>query len=160
MEQWELSPLGKGYSIQSLHTNDYLTIEDGLSNLTPVVASPYPVSWVLAPFDAIGSIWRITWPNTKLTIGLPNVVENELNTLARLVEIDSFGSRSLWRFVPQKGTPEEVTAAASSDLKAASALPESLTTTDTKVGDDGSLTITTTTTTVITTSTRVAKTIA
>ncbi|KAG6895910.1 hypothetical protein C0992_011636 [Termitomyces sp. T32_za158] len=103
-------------------------------------------------------IRRISWPNTALTIGLPEV-ESEPNTLARLVKIDSFGSKSLWRFVPQKFTPEAAPASSAS-AEAESALPVSLTTTDTKMEDNGDLTVKTTTTTVVTTVTKIAKTVA
>ena len=45
--KWELTPLGLGFSIRSLSSGQYLTIEVGIYNGVPIVASPYPVSWAV-----------------------------------------------------------------------------------------------------------------
>lgn len=45
--KWELTPLGLGFSIRSLSSGQYLTIEAGIYNGIPIVASPYPVSWTV-----------------------------------------------------------------------------------------------------------------
>jgi len=45
--KWELTPLGLGFSIRSLSSGQYLTIEAGIYNGVPIVASPYPVSWAV-----------------------------------------------------------------------------------------------------------------
>lgn len=45
--KWELIPLGHGFSIRSISSGQYLTIEAGIYNGVPIVASSYPVSWVV-----------------------------------------------------------------------------------------------------------------
>lgn len=56
-EQWEISPMGAGYSIRSVHNGNYVTIESGLADGT-VVANPYPVSWVFDASDPEENVWK------------------------------------------------------------------------------------------------------
>jgi len=67
-QQWEFSPLGKGWSIRSVSSGYYLTVEKGLGSGVPLVASEYPVAWNVQPDTASGpDLFRISWPNTEVT---------------------------------------------------------------------------------------------
>lgn len=68
-EQWEISPMGAGYSIRSVHNGNYVTIESGLADGT-VVANPYPVSWVFDASDPEENVWKIGWPNNALCLNM------------------------------------------------------------------------------------------
>lgn len=43
--QWEFAPLGKGWTIKSVSSSLYLTIEKGIGSGVPIVASEFPVAW-------------------------------------------------------------------------------------------------------------------
>lgn len=47
MEQWEISHLGEGFSIRSVSSGKYLTIEAGIYNGVPIAVSGFPVSWMI-----------------------------------------------------------------------------------------------------------------
>lgn len=68
-QQWEISPMGAGYSIRSVHNGNYVTIESGLADGT-VVANPYPVSWVFDASDPEENVWKIGWPNNALCLNM------------------------------------------------------------------------------------------
>ncbi|KAI0703406.1 hypothetical protein BC835DRAFT_1224871, partial [Cytidiella melzeri] len=44
-QQWRFESLGEGYTMRSLYTGQYLTVEDGIVHEGPLIASPFPVSW-------------------------------------------------------------------------------------------------------------------
>ncbi|RDB22015.1 hypothetical protein Hypma_010814 [Hypsizygus marmoreus] len=163
-QKWEFSPLGKGYSIRNLHGGTYLTVEDGIRDGVPIVASPYPASWALEADDFEQRIWRIAWPNTTFLFDLADHGSQKPSTPIQLWTRYPFESCRLWRFVRCRATPEiamiaKVPAPSSEVLK-----PSTSSTADTvidveglKLGGNGELTITTTTTTTTTTVTKVAR---
>jgi len=72
-QQWHFERLGAGWSIRSVHTGSYLTIEKGLGDRFPVVANAYPVAWAAheEPSEEEDLInIRIFWPNTSYNIEL------------------------------------------------------------------------------------------
>jgi len=69
-QQWELTPLGHGFSIRSLSSGQYLTIEAGIYNGVPIVASPFPVSWVVQVDVHDKETVHIGWPNSHYIIEL------------------------------------------------------------------------------------------
>ncbi|KAF8063232.1 hypothetical protein FPV67DRAFT_233952 [Lyophyllum atratum] len=165
-QKWEFSPLGKGYSIRSLYTGDYITVEDEIYDGVSIVASPYPLSWALEADDFEQGIWRIAWPNTTrlFVFDLADQGNSKPGTPIQLKERYPFESSRLWRFVLQRATPESTV-----DSRAPSNIPHQpespiTSTADTiinaeglKLGGNGELTVTTTTTTITTTVTKVAK---
>jgi len=64
-QQWEFAPLGKGWSIKSVSSGLYLTIEKGIGPGVPIVASEYPAAWnVQIEHDDPGLV-RISWPGSE-----------------------------------------------------------------------------------------------
>ncbi|KAF9653588.1 hypothetical protein BDM02DRAFT_3125556 [Thelephora ganbajun] len=64
-QQWEFAPLGKGWTIKSVSSGFYLTIEKGIGAGVPIVASEYPVAWnVRIEHDDPGLV-RISWPGSE-----------------------------------------------------------------------------------------------
>lgn len=53
--QWEFTPLGKGWSIRSASSGMYLTVEKGIGSGVPLVASDYPVAWIVQPDNGSGA---------------------------------------------------------------------------------------------------------
>jgi hypothetical protein len=50
--------LGNGYSFRNLDASGYyLTVEHGVKDLAPVIASPYPTSWSVEPVDSEHKTW-------------------------------------------------------------------------------------------------------
>ncbi|TFK38581.1 hypothetical protein BDQ12DRAFT_723412 [Crucibulum laeve] len=161
-QQWIFSPLGAGYSIQSVYNGHYLTIE----NLNPaepikVVASKFPMSWALEPDGFEEDVWRICFPNTQyLFEGAPDGSGHIL-----LSDRHPFKRTHLWRItqIQSSAEPESIKMVARKVPGAADDTPVN-TTTETiidaeglKLGGDGELAITTTTTTTTVTVTRVRK---
>ncbi|TRM66803.1 hypothetical protein BD626DRAFT_396979 [Schizophyllum amplum] len=66
-QRWIFARLGAGYSIQSAHSQQYMTIDASLANGTAIVASPFPVSWEVQ-YD--GEEWIIGWPNSRYFLDL------------------------------------------------------------------------------------------
>ncbi|GLB42712.1 putative ricin-type beta-trefoil [Lyophyllum shimeji] len=164
-QKWELSLLGKGYSIRSLYTGGYLTIEDGICNGTPIVASPYPVSWALEVDDLELGTWRIVWPGTRFLFDLAGKGDSKPCTPIQLWERHPFEHCRRWRFVLQQvptlgpaidpRSPENVPhghrSPVSSQTETGVKFEES------KLQGNGQTIITTTTTTTTTTVTKVEK---
>jgi len=165
-QQWEISPLGAGYSIRSVHTGNYVTIESGLANGTTVVANPYPVSWVFDASDCKEDVWKIGWPNNALLFAMDksgsrhillqsdDSLSGSCDSLWRLVKLGPIASDSPHQSSVRNPTPQELIIDP----------PASTTTADTiidaeglKLGGNGELAITTTTTTVTTTVTKVKR---
>jgi hypothetical protein len=58
--QWRFEPLGQGYSIRNVSTGLYVTSEVGIGDNVPVVASPFPSSWVVGvDGNNDGYIWLV-----------------------------------------------------------------------------------------------------
>jgi len=68
-QKWNVMLLGQGCCIQNANTGLYLTVEGGISNGVPIVASPNPVSWHIIP--SRNETFKITWPNTKFVFDVP-----------------------------------------------------------------------------------------
>ncbi|KAF9467500.1 hypothetical protein BDZ94DRAFT_960420 [Collybia nuda] len=56
-QQWEVKQLGNGYSICSVLNGHYLTVEKGVYDGAHIIATPYPVSWSVEPFDLERDSW-------------------------------------------------------------------------------------------------------
>jgi hypothetical protein len=64
-QQWELAPLGKGWTIKSVSSGLYLTIEKGIGAGVPIVASEYPVAWNMQAEHGDPGLVRICWPGSE-----------------------------------------------------------------------------------------------
>lgn len=163
-QQWEISPLGAGYSIKSVHTGNYVTIESGLANGTTVVANPYPVSWVFDPSDCgKEDVWKIGWPNNALLFDMDMSGSRHI-----ILQSNDSSSGSRWRLVKlgeiATDIPDQTSVRNPTPQELIIDPPASTTTADTiidaeglKLGGNGELAITTTTTTVTTTVTKVKR---
>ncbi len=89
-QQWEFIPSGHGYVIRSVRSSKaghalYLTVEGGVRNNAPVVASAYPVTWSVEqteegirwvllkpglPYRRLTHLHRISWPNSNFVFDL------------------------------------------------------------------------------------------
>jgi len=64
-QQWDFAPLGKGWTIKSVSSGLYLTLEKGIGAGVPIVASEYPAAWgVQIELDDPGLV-RISWPGSE-----------------------------------------------------------------------------------------------
>ncbi|KAH8823359.1 hypothetical protein DL96DRAFT_1617353 [Flagelloscypha sp. PMI_526] len=76
-QQWDIEPLGAGFSIRSVHSRDYLTLDylapGKDSQNWALVCSPYPVAW---EFEPEGDSWRICWPESELVFSLEGMQAN------------------------------------------------------------------------------------
>jgi len=64
-QQWEFSPLGKGWSIKNMATGLFLTVEKGIGTGVPLVASDFPVAWDIQVDNPDTGLVRILWPNSE-----------------------------------------------------------------------------------------------
>ncbi|KAF9467499.1 hypothetical protein BDZ94DRAFT_960432 [Collybia nuda] len=98
-QQWEVVPLGSGYSFRSILNGHYLTLEKGAHEGAHIMATPYPISWSVEPFYLERESWVIAWPNAPLVFDLHRGSNKPGETIhlcpRRPVE---FCQR--WRFVP------------------------------------------------------------
>lgn len=70
-QQWKFEQLGNGYTIQSVATNLFLTVDEGPADGAFVVASPFPVSWkVETVSEGEQVVVRLMWPNGKFAFDL------------------------------------------------------------------------------------------
>ncbi|KAF9002116.1 hypothetical protein BDQ17DRAFT_1357458 [Cyathus striatus] len=152
-QQWEIAPLGLGYSMRCVYNDGYVTVDNSLQEGVSIVATPYPVSWELEGDDFELGIWRICWPNGQL------VLAEKTDGTSKV----PFESSHLWRFVPVD-KEEKCSKSASTYIDERSVDTLSTTKAETvidaeglKLGGNGGLSITTTTTTTTVTVTRVKR---
>ena len=55
--QWLFAPLGDGYTIRSVLSGLYLTVEAGVSEGAVLVATPFPVSWKVSSANEGGELF-------------------------------------------------------------------------------------------------------
>ncbi|KIM43918.1 carbohydrate-binding module family 13 protein [Hebeloma cylindrosporum] len=161
-QKWEFSRLGSGYSIRSLYTGGYITLETGVVEGATLIATGFPMSWAVEADDFEAGVWRIRWPNSSFVF---DYVGNRVTLCNRY----PFCPSRLWRLVPAEvnapsvveGDTLEFVTAAPRNIKSE---PSLKTTADTvidveglKLGGNGEMSITTTTTTVTTSVTTVRR---
>jgi len=162
-QQWEFSRLGPGYSIRSLYTGGYITLESGVIEGASLIATAFPTSWALEADDFEAGVWRIRWPNSSFVFDFSG-------DRVHLCNRYPFKPSRLWRLIPVEvdKNPKPIEA---HQLEFVTASPKKLksepslsTTADTvidveglKLGGNGEMSITTTTTTVTTSVTRVKR---
>ena len=104
-QQWEFIPSGHGYVIRCVRPSKaghalYLTVEGGVRNNAPVVASAYPVAWNVEQTEegiryvrlglGLGLLYRrlthsrrISWPNSNFVFDLADWGDNAPGTKVR-----------------------------------------------------------------------------
>ncbi|KAM5545830.1 hypothetical protein V8D89_000868 [Ganoderma adspersum] len=160
-QQWEFIPSGHGYVIRCVRPSKaghalYLTVEDGVRNNAPVVASAYPVAWNVEQTEE-GII--ISWPNSNFVFDLADWGDNAPGTKIQLMPLLPGELCQLWHYTrcapaerDEKGMEIEVQSARAISPPATT---ETVTVSESR---DFVTTTRTTTTTVITTVTEVTST--
>ncbi|KAJ8689298.1 hypothetical protein PTI98_013335 [Pleurotus ostreatus] len=95
-QQWRFNPSGAGFSIQSVSDPDLYVSVEGLYQNVPVVAIPFPVSWVVEPDESDAHVWRILWPESKLCLDLEGHGSSKPGAKVVLTERKFFETSQLW----------------------------------------------------------------
>ncbi|KAG9225351.1 carbohydrate-binding module family 13 protein [Pleurotus ostreatus PC15] len=91
-QQWRFNPSGAGFFIQSVSNPDLYVSVEGLHQNVPVVAIPFPVSWVVEPDESDAHVWRILWPESKLCLDLEG--HGSSTPGAKVLLISSYSTRA------------------------------------------------------------------
>ncbi|PIL34541.1 hypothetical protein GSI_03319 [Ganoderma sinense ZZ0214-1] len=160
-QQWEFIPSGHGYVIRCVRPSKaghalYLTVEGGVREHAPVVASAYPVAWSVEQTE---EGIRISWPNSNFVFDLADWGDSAPGTKIQLMPLIPGELCQLWHYTrcapaerDEKGLEIE---AQSARAISAPATTEAITISE---SHNFVTTTRTTTTTVITTVTEVTRT--
>ncbi|KAF4565346.1 hypothetical protein EYR36_001916 [Pleurotus pulmonarius] len=100
-QQWRFNASGAGFSIQSVSDPDlYATVAGGLHPNVPIVAIPFPVSWVVEPDESDAHVWRILWPESELCLDLEGHGSSTPGAKVVLTERKFFEMSQLWTLSP------------------------------------------------------------
>ncbi|KAJ3547396.1 hypothetical protein NM688_g5408 [Phlebia brevispora] len=155
-QQWLFTPLGEGYTIRSVSSGLYLTVENSILDNAGIVASPFPVTWKIKAAYEGGELYlRIFWPSESFSFDLENGTPG---TKVQLASYKPDEARQLWRVLEHDVT-SEVEGPQSSSKSSENELSVSAAPTETIViSDDKDYITTTRTMTTVTTVTTVTKT--
>ncbi|KAF7794191.1 hypothetical protein EIP86_005323 [Pleurotus ostreatoroseus] len=153
-QQWVFTALGDGYTVRSVTSGLYLTIEEtALGNEPAIVASPFPVAWKIKAAAEGGELFlRIFWPSETYSFDL---ADGKPETKVRLAAYKPQEACQLWRVLEHEGDDvlESSKEASANELSVASPPAETLV-----ISEDRDCITTTRTTTTVTTVTTVTKT--
>ncbi|PSR74593.1 hypothetical protein PHLCEN_2v9770 [Hermanssonia centrifuga] len=150
-QQWRFAPSGGGYTIQSVSSGEYLTL-DSISDGGALRMSPFPVAWRVDSGNEENELLvRILWPNEKYALELADFGNPAPGTKVQLVSYKPEQACQLWRMIEQQvdSTSEDMRYEATSTTAPSEALV---------ISEDKDAVTTTRTTTTVTTVTTVTKT--
>ncbi|GJE99691.1 RICIN domain-containing protein [Phanerochaete sordida] len=156
-QQWNFESFGDGYTIRSVFSGLYLTMEDTIGDGAVLVASSFPVSWKIEDVsnEDVTSI-RILWPTGKYAFALADGGSITPGTKIHLSTANADEPSQRWNLIERDVSPVDLAHRRSPHLEGATASPplETVFVTEDK---DHVVTTRTTTTSTVTTVTTVTK---
>ncbi|KII84904.1 carbohydrate-binding module family 13 protein [Plicaturopsis crispa FD-325 SS-3] len=97
-QQWEFQTLGAGFSIRNVAYGLYISGAEGIREGIALVASPFPVSWVVEVDEGDRGTAMICWPESRLVFDL-HEGRAEPGTKIHLYQRHEFYPIQMWRIL-------------------------------------------------------------